>query len=302
MSLPWQVVGAPAPVVRRVLARMEGQGLDHVLIADHVSFHTGWGVDGLIEATAMAMLNDGLGVSIGVYLLPLRHPVLVARQVATLAERAPGRLTFAVGVGGEDRHEVEVCGVDPATRGRRCDEYLAVLRRLLAGEPVDADGEFVRLDGALIRPTPDPAVPILVGGRAPAVLARAGRLGDGWLGIWSTSEAYAQRVATVEAHAGTAGRADACRSHGLQLWCGIGDDAARARAPLAHAMGSMYRMPFERFERWSPYGTPADVAAAFAPYVGAGCTTFNVAAQAATWEEAVDGLGEVKRLLAATTA
>ena len=63
------------------------------------------------------------------YLLPLRHPVLVARQLADIERLAPGRLVLGVGVGGEDRHEVAICGVDPATRGARMDECLAVLRR-----------------------------------------------------------------------------------------------------------------------------------------------------------------------------
>ncbi len=66
--------------------------------------------------------------------MALRHPVPVARQIASLCEAAPGRLSFGVGIGGEDRHEIEICGVDPATRGRRTDESLEVLLPLLAGE------------------------------------------------------------------------------------------------------------------------------------------------------------------------
>jgi alkanesulfonate monooxygenase SsuD/methylene tetrahydromethanopterin reductase-like flavin-dependent oxidoreductase (luciferase family) len=67
---------------------------------------------------------------VALYLLPLRHPVLVARQLASIAELAPGRLTFGVGIGGEDPHELEICGVDPRTRGRRMDESLEILREL----------------------------------------------------------------------------------------------------------------------------------------------------------------------------
>ena len=82
------------------------------------------------------MLHPTLPVSTGVYLLPLRHPVLVARQLADIAQISPGRLTFGVGVGGEDRHEVSSCGVDPATRGLRMNECLAIVRELLTGKPV----------------------------------------------------------------------------------------------------------------------------------------------------------------------
>ena len=52
-------------------------------------------------------------VMTSIYLLPLRHPLPVARQLSSMGKVAPGRFTFGVGVGGEDRHEVEICGVDP---------------------------------------------------------------------------------------------------------------------------------------------------------------------------------------------
>jgi alkanesulfonate monooxygenase SsuD/methylene tetrahydromethanopterin reductase-like flavin-dependent oxidoreductase (luciferase family) len=102
---------------RAFLAQVAGAGIDHICCGDHVSFFVGAGFDGLVQATALAMLHPTLPVYSGVYLLPLRHPVLVARQLADIDRLAPGRLIFGVGVGGEDRHEVSVCGVDPATRG-----------------------------------------------------------------------------------------------------------------------------------------------------------------------------------------
>ena len=62
------------------------------------------------------------------YLLLLRNPVTVARQLSSLAQLAPGRLVFGVGLGGDDPHELEVCGVDPRTRGRRMNDCLTVVR------------------------------------------------------------------------------------------------------------------------------------------------------------------------------
>jgi alkanesulfonate monooxygenase SsuD/methylene tetrahydromethanopterin reductase-like flavin-dependent oxidoreductase (luciferase family) len=149
------------------------------------------------------------------------------------------------------------------------------------------------VDAAVLTPRVPP-VPLVVGGRAPAVLERAGRLGDGWLGIWSTPEGYARRLDVVRAAAAAAGRSDRCVDHGLQLWCGFGADGRRV---LAGAMEDLYRIPFERFERFSPVGSPAAVAEALAPYVDAGCRSFNIAAHAGSWEEAVEGLGEVRALL-----
>jgi alkanesulfonate monooxygenase SsuD/methylene tetrahydromethanopterin reductase-like flavin-dependent oxidoreductase (luciferase family) len=78
--------------------------------------------------------------------------VPVARRLATIAQLAPGRLTLGVGIGGEDRHEIEVCGIDPKTRGRRTDECLQILHGLAGGTPLTFEGEFFSLQDALIVP------------------------------------------------------------------------------------------------------------------------------------------------------
>ena len=111
-----------ARALRAAVARAESSGIDHLVVGDHVSFHRGRGYDGLLHAAALASLTETLTIETGVYLLGLRHPVPVARQVTSVAQLAPGRFVFGVGLGGEDRHELEVCGVDPTTRGRRLDE------------------------------------------------------------------------------------------------------------------------------------------------------------------------------------
>ena len=152
MFAPLNLLDRGPESARAYLARVAEAGIDHVCCADHVSFVSGTGFDGLVQAAALAVLHPTLPVHTGVYLLPLRHPVLVARQLADISRLAPGRLVFGVGIGGEDRHEIAVCGVDPATRGRRMDECLVVLRELLAGPPVTFHGQFFDLDQALIQP------------------------------------------------------------------------------------------------------------------------------------------------------
>jgi alkanesulfonate monooxygenase SsuD/methylene tetrahydromethanopterin reductase-like flavin-dependent oxidoreductase (luciferase family) len=282
---------------RALLARAEEGGLDHVFMADHVSFHTGLGMDGLIQAATAAALAPGLGVYVGVYLLALRHPVPVARQIASLAQSAPGQLILGVGVGGEDRREIEVCGVDPATRGRRTDECLEILRRLLSGKPASFSGEFFALDDALILPAPNPSVPIVIGGRAEAALGRAARWGDGWLGIWSTPQRYAATLARIGELARAAGRTTEPSRNGIQLWAGADDDRDRARQRLGAAMTNMYRIPFERFEKYSPYGTPAEIADFLVPYVEAGCREFNLMVVAENTEAEIDAVTEIRRRL-----
>ena len=82
------------------LEQVSAAGIDHICCADHVSFFAGLGFDGLVQATALSMLHPTLPIHCGVYLLPLRHPVLVARQLADIDQLAPGRLVFGVGIGG----------------------------------------------------------------------------------------------------------------------------------------------------------------------------------------------------------
>lgn len=297
MFLPPGLLERDTGAARALLARAATAGIDHVCCGDHVSFVAGLGFDGLVQATALAMLHPTLPVHIGVYLLPLRHPVLVARQLADLAQLAPGRLVFGVGIGGEDRHEIESCGVNPATRGDRMDECLEIVRELLAGGPVTYDGWFFSLDDVVIAPSPARPIPILVGGRSDAAVRRAGRLGDGWLGIWNSPRRFAAAVELAAEAAARAGRAAPPGRHAMQVWCGLAGSRAAARACLAPVMESFYQLPFERFERYCPYGTAEDVAEFLAPYAAAGCTEFNLIPQSPDPDEAIAGAAAVRALL-----
>lgn len=296
---PGDVMGAGTSELRKSLDEMVSAGLDHVASGDHISFFVGFGVDGLINATALASLNDELEVFTAVYLLPLRHPVLVARQIATLSTIAPGRLVFGVGVGGEDRHEVEVCSVDPSTRGRRMDECLEILSGLMAGSAVDFSGEFFELEKALIVPAPRPVPKVIVGGRSEAAIRRAGRFGDGWIGTWVSPTRFRAATEQISDQAEKAGREEVEWQHAIQVWCGFGDSTDEARGRVANAMQALYQIPFEKFEKWSPYGSPESVAEFLWGYVEAGCTMFNLLPQAANGSEAIAIAGEIKRILEA---
>jgi len=290
--------GGPEPDA--ILRRIGAVDVDHLCVGDHVSFFVGAGSDGLITATSLLAAQAELPVYVGLYLLPLRHPVLVARQLATLTELAPGRLTLGVGVGGEDRHELEICGVDPTTRGRRMDESLRILRALAGGSPLSFDGEFFTLHDALITPALTPRVPLVVGGRSPAAARRAATLGDGWLGIWVSPRRYATTIEHIAQQAAEAGRDPNGFQHALNVWCGFGPTRAAARATLATRMQTFYQMPFEPFERYSPYGTPAEVAELLGPYVEGGCSTINLIACADDADEAIAAVGEVRERLTTT--
>lgn len=256
-------------------ADVEGAGIDFAAVLDHLTFWDGTGFDAIVNAAALAASHPRLPVLTSVMVLPVRHPVTVARQVSSLSVFAPGRFVFGVGVGGEDRHEIVAAGTDPRTRGRRMDESLTIVRRLLAGETVTARGEFFDLDAVTIAPAPSPPVPILVGGRSDTALRRTARAGDGWLGFACSPERFAHGVKLVAAEAARVGRHDVGFDHGLVVWCGFGAPSD-ARDRLGAEMESLYKLPFERFARYCPCGTPGEVAAQLAEYLPSGCRRFSI--------------------------
>jgi alkanesulfonate monooxygenase SsuD/methylene tetrahydromethanopterin reductase-like flavin-dependent oxidoreductase (luciferase family) len=281
---------------RALLARVAAAGLDHVVVADHVSFHGGTGFDGMVSATGALASNDDLDVWISVYQLALRHPLTVARQLSSIAQIAPGRLTLGVGVGGEDRSEVTNCGVDPTSRGRRLDESLEVLAALSTGEAVDHDGAFFHLDSAAVRPAPQPRVPVLIGGSSDAAIRRAGRYGDGWLGIFVSVRRFERTVEAVRAAAVGAGRQ--VDWFGLHVWCGIDPRPGVGRTLLADQMQRLYHLPYERFENVTATGSASEVAEWLMPYVKAGGGHVTLTAMARDWQAGVDQAAEVKERLA----
>ena len=275
------------------LARIADAGVDQLYMADHVSFRSGHGTDGFCEIAALSQLHPTLRVMISVYLLALRHPLPVARQIATMSTIAPERFSLGIGVGGEDRHEIEICGVDPATRGRRTDSSLEIIRLLMAGETVTHHDDFFSIDEAVIRPAVDPPPPVLIGGRSNAALTRAARLGDGWIGAWCSARRFAEATSIIDAEAVEFGRTAVDWIHGYQPWIGVGDTKDEARARVATAMEAFYHVPFEAFEKYTPYGTPTDVAVALRPYVDAGCSMFNLKVVAGSDDESIEATGEI---------
>ena len=115
-----------------------------------------------------------LQLGTAVYLLPLRHPTPVAKQVSTLDHLTEGRFIFGVGVGGEFPKEYEACGVPIGERGARLSESLAVLRALWSGRPASYKGRFFQFEEVAMQPPPRQAggPPIWCGGRSDAALRR----------------------------------------------------------------------------------------------------------------------------------
>lgn len=270
---------------------VEDAGVDGVFVGDHVTFY-GSGGDGLIRLAAIAAVTERVELQTCVYLLALRHPTPVALQCAMIDQMSQGRLILGVGIGGEDPNEWWACGVDPKTRARRTDESLQVLRSLWTQEETTFHGKYYTLDGVRMRPKPfrEGGVVLQVGGRSDAALRRAGRYSDGWTGIWVSVRRFTEAGERLREFAAGAGRGDATLPQGMQFWMGVDKDRAKAREKVAASMTAFYRLPFEAFEKYTPYGSPDEIADFIAPYIEAGCRWLNfVVADAAdvTLEQAL---------------
>ncbi len=139
--------------------------------------------------------------------LPVRSPVLVAKQATSTAVLTGNRLVLGVGTS-PWREDYEVLGVPWADRGRRMDEGLAIVRGLSAGGYFEYHGEIFDLPPVKIAPVPSEPIPILIGGHSGAALRRAARVGDGWLhgGGGDDLPGLLARLGEFRRREGTAGR------------------------------------------------------------------------------------------------
>ena len=160
---------------------MEKQAADYPYTPDGSRMwdeSTPW-VDPLIAAGAMGAVTSTLRFYTNVMKLGSRNPLLMARQVGSVANLTGDRFGLGVGLGWAPE-EFEWCGAPFENRGKRADEMIEVLRLVLGGGMVEYHGEFFDFDRLRMSPAPASPVPFYVGGHTPVALRRAARVGDGW--------------------------------------------------------------------------------------------------------------------------
>src|SRR5690606_8383486 len=162
--------------------------------------------DAFTTIAAMAAVTTRLRFATMVYILPLRHPLEVAKQVGTAALLSGGRVALGAGAGWI-REEFDALGVDFASRGRRFDEAIEVLRKAWTGAMVEHHGRVFELGRFQMTPAPPGPVPIWIGGNSDAALRRAGRLGDGWIGTGHAPDELPALLGRLRAQREKAGRA-----------------------------------------------------------------------------------------------
>src|SRR3984893_15031816 len=221
------------PRIEQVVSLVElvdRSAYDSLWVGDHISFAVPI-LDPLLQLAQAAVVSRRLTLGTSVYLLPLRHPAPVAKQVATLDHLTEGRLVFGVGVGGEFPREYEVCGVPINERRPRLTEGIALLRRFWSGEPVSHAGRFYGpfTDVPMQPPPRQPGgPPIWCGGRSDGALRRTGRLADGWLSYVVTPEMYRSGLEKIDVAAHEAGRSVAQFGTAHLLFTRIDDSYEKA--------------------------------------------------------------------------
>lgn len=162
--------------------------------------------DPLVWLAAVSAVTSTIRLATGILILPQRNPLILAKEAASLDVLSAGRLTLGVGVGWLEE-EFKALSIPFADRGRRTDEYIAVLRTLWTEELASFHGDFVAFDEVYSRPMPiQRPIPIVIGGHSPRAARRAGELGDGFFPASAAWEELPGLVVIARQAAEDAGR------------------------------------------------------------------------------------------------
>lgn len=265
---------AAGPKAIAVAARQaEALGFDDVWVYDHlaipasVTYPKAYVYEPLMTLAFAAAVTERVGLGTSVLVLPYRHPVFLAKALASLDQLSEGRLILGVAVGWLEA-EFAALGVPFSERGRRTDEAIDVLRACWEGDqPVTFRGPTVDLDAMKMVPAPAGRVPIWVGGTSDAALRRAVERGDGWHGAFLDAEAVAPIVRRLRAD-----RPEKSFTTSVRVeWDGLRDDSndlarrveAMAEAGIQHIMSAPAQPDIDAWLR-----SVDALWAAFEPYAG----------------------------------
>jgi probable F420-dependent oxidoreductase len=182
---------------------LEASGVDSLWFSELVYSPA---VDPMVGMAYALARTTRLKVGTSVAVLPGRHPVLVAKQLASLAALAPKRVLPVFGLRSAIPAEREVFVVPDGERAAVFDESLRVLRSALEDDSATYEGKYFTVNAPAVAPRPSPPLDIWVGGSSPAAYRRIGALADGWLGSFLTPAEAGLGVAAIESAAAAAGR------------------------------------------------------------------------------------------------
>jgi probable F420-dependent oxidoreductase len=219
----------PADQLAPIVDHLESSGVDSLWFSELVYSPA---VDPTVGMAYALARTTRLKVGTSVAVLPGRHPVLVAKQLASLAALAPKRVLPVFGLQSAIPAEREVFTVPDGKRGAVFDESLRILRAVLVDESASYAGQYFSVTAAAVAPRPDPPLDIWLGGSAPAAFRRIGTLADGWLGSFLTPDEARAGRAAIERSAADAGRQIEPDHFGISLAVSDGELPAELAAAV----------------------------------------------------------------------
>lgn len=268
----WHQGMPDAATIFEYVDKAEAWGVDSIWLSDHM-IGARAEVSIIPMMAAIAARTQRLKFGPSVMMLPLRHPITVAKEIATLDFLSQGRVIMAVGLGA-DEVEAEALKVPLKSRGAMTDEGIEVLRKLWAGADVSHQGKYYQFDKVTITPRPTKKIDIWVGGRTEHALRRVARVSDGWFASFVTPQEFAEGQAKIAEFAAAYGRADEEIEAGSIVFCHVDADGEKARRDFAAFFaGNPRRPPAMMLER-SAVGNPEECRETLQRYVEHGLTKF----------------------------
>jgi probable F420-dependent oxidoreductase len=255
----------------RWVALCESSGIDSVWHSDQLLRPS---LEPTIMLTALAVATKRLRFGMNAMVISHRDPLVIAKQCATIDYLSPGRLLPVFGVGDASDPAWEATGRSTKGRGKRANEAIDLVRRLLTEDSVTFQGEYFQYREARVEPRPVKPLPIWIGGSSEAAIRRTAALGDGWLGGLTSSIVASDVIVRIKQGLLETGRRIEEDHYGVVLpfRIGTGDDpeVVRFRNLLAARRGTSD----SEFSGAIAAGDTASVIDAFRQYVDAGVAKF----------------------------
>lgn len=206
IHLPHAGEQATPALLRSFALRAEALGFDDVWVSEHIIVpraqfpRSPLFYDPVLSLTWVAAVTQRVRLGTSVLVLPMRHPLPLAKELATLQNFSEGRLILGAGVGWL-APEFDALGVPFKERGKRLDEGLAMMNAVWTQDPVTFHGQTIdaKIEGMTMTPMPAAKIPLWFGGSSEAAIRRTIRIGDGWHGSGMTADQAAPIVQRLRA-------------------------------------------------------------------------------------------------------
>jgi len=230
--------------------KMEQLGFDSLWVWDHILLGVEPNfpiIESLTLLTAIAARTKKIKLGTGILVLPMRNPVILAKQLSSMDQLSNGRLLMGMASGWYKR-EFDAVGVPFEKRGKIMDENLDIMTRFWTEETVSGEFTYYKIPAGVMYPKPvqKPRPPILIGGYVDRVLKRAALSGDGWLTYFYRADSFAKSWAKICNFAKEGGKDPDTLLNASQLPIRIGKSRAAVEGGMMEWLGKEWD-----FASWS---------------------------------------------------